>query len=240
MNTFLFDLDGTLLPMNQDAFIDGYLKGVSKKLLPYDFNTEALIGAIWEGTKSMILNDGSMSNEKRFWARATEILGQRIKMYEYVFNDYYKTEFQEMKIATKPNLLVKKIIDKLKSKGYRIILATNPVFPPIATHSRIIWAGLKVEDFELITTYDNSSYCKPNLGYYKEILNKQDLTPSQCIMVGNDVSDDMVSNSLGMDTYLVTDCLINTYGQDVNKYRKGTLRDLYEYIGDLPYLINPD
>lgn len=237
MDTFLFDLDGTLLPMNQDDFIEGYLKGVSKKMLPYDFDTKTLIRAIWEGSKSMIDNDGSMRNEERFWNATTEIFGQRIREHEHVFNDYYKTEFQEMKKATNPNPLAKKIIDRLKTKGYRVILATNPVFPPIATHSRIAWAGLEVNDFELITTYDNSSFCKPNIGYYKEILNKLELTPSQCIMVGNDIGDDMVSKSLGLDVFLVTDCLINTHGEDANQYRKGTLSDLYEIICDLPSII---
>lgn len=234
MDTILFDLDGTLLPMDQDAFIEGYFKGVSKKLYPYDFDTKTLVSAIWEGTKSMIENDGSMRNDQRFWNTTIDILGQRIMDHEHVFSDYYKSEFQDMKKATNPNPLAKKIIDKLKDKGYRVILATNPVFPKIATYSRISWAGLEPNDFELITTYENSSFCKPNVDYYKEILNKQELKPSHCLMVGNDISDDMVCKTLGMDVYLVTDCLINNHGEDINKYRNGTLSDLYDYIRDLP------
>lgn len=234
MNTFLFDLDGTLLPMNQECFIDGYFKGVSSKLLPYGIDTKTMIGVIWEGTRAMIENDGRMYNNECFWNRATDILGEQIRDLECVFLDYYNNEFQNMRKSTQQNPLARHIINLLKDKGYRIILATNPLFPPIATHSRIYWAGLRPEDFELITTYDNCSYCKPNLDYYREIIKRQKLTERQCIMVGNDINDDMVARKLGMEVYLVTDCLINTKGEDIRQYRNGTLEELKDYINELP------
>ncbi|NLO08397.1 MAG: HAD family hydrolase [Clostridiales bacterium] len=236
MDTFLFDLDGTLLPMDQDEFIEGYIKGVAKKLLPYDIDNKILIATIWEGTKAMIENDGTMYNKERFWNRANDIIGERIRELEDVFYDYYKNEFQDMRHATKPNPLAKASIDLLKEKGYRIILATNPVFPPVATHSRIYWAGMEPEDFEWITTYDNSSYCKPNIEYFKEILKNRGLTEKQCIMVGNDASDDLSAKNIGMDVFLVTDCLINTKGVDINQFRKGTFEMLYDYIKELPHI----
>ena len=78
------------------------------------------------------------------------------------------------------------------------MLATNPLFPPTATQSRIRWAGLTPEDFEFITTYDNSSFCKPNPDYYREILGKLNLNAGECLMVGNDVGEDMIARTLGM------------------------------------------
>ena len=44
----------------------------------------------------------------------------------------------------------------VKELGLRAVLATNPIFPAVATRSRIRWAGLEPEDFELCTTYENS------------------------------------------------------------------------------------
>ena len=234
MDTFLFDLDGTLLAMNQDEFIDGYFKGVADKILPFGIDSKTMIGVIWEGTNAMIKNDGTMYNCVRFWQRATDILGERIRELEDVFFDYYKNEFQNMKSSTKLNPLAKVCIDILKAKGYRIILATNPLFPPIATHSRIYWAGLDPSDFELITTYDNSSYCKPSEDYFREILSSRGLSEEQCIMVGNDTRDDMVAKNIGIDVYLVTDCLINTSGEDISLYKNGSFTELYNYIKELP------
>lgn len=236
MNTFLFDLDGTLLPMNQDEFIDGYFKALAGKLIPYGIDADIFIKAVLKGTKAMIDNDGSMYNNERFWTTFTGILGEGIRELEDVFLDYYQNEFQEMKQVTTANPLAKATIGILKDKGYRIILATNPLFPPIATHSRIHWAGLSPEDFELITTYDNSSFCKPNIEYFKEILKSRELDADQCIMVGNDISDDMIAIELGLDAYLVTDCIINPRNENIDRYTNGSFDDFYNYVKELPYI----
>lgn len=234
MDTFLFDLDGTLLPMDQDKFVEAYFKGLSQKFAPFCCNPKTLIAMVWEGTMAMINNDGTMYNCDRFWNIAARTFGNKITEYENVFNDYYENEFQMLKDVTEPSPVVRECIDILKDKGYRTILATNPVFPGIATYSRIRWAGLNPEDFLWITTYENSTYCKPNVKYYKEILDRLGLIPSRCIMVGNDVNDDMSAELIGLDTYLVTDCLINTDRKDIDRYKKGSIHDLLDFIKGLP------
>jgi len=234
MDTFLFDLDGTLLPMDQDKFVDVYFNGIAKKFAALGRDYKTLISMVWEGTMAMINNDGTMLNSERFWLTVGRTIGNDISEYETVFNDFYENEFQKIKDVTKPSPLVKECVRILQEKGYRIVLATNPVFPRIATYSRIHWAGLVPEDFAWITTYENSSYCKPNVKYFEEILNKLGLIPNQCIMVGNDVTDDMSAEIIGIDTYLVTDCLINTKNKDIKRYKKGTMVDFLEYVKTLP------
>lgn len=64
--------------------------------------------------------------------------------------------------------------------------------------SRIRWAGLEWEDFELVTTYENSRYCKPNPVYYRQTLEILGESSENCIMVGNDVQEDMMARELGM------------------------------------------
>ncbi len=233
MDTILFDLDGTLLPMNQDDFINAYFKGLAAKLVPYGMDSKLLIGAIMEGIKAMVGNDGTAYNSERFWERTRGIIGN-IKDLEPVFLDYYENEFQDVKAATSANSLVAECIKLLKEKGYRLVLTTNPLFPSIATYSRIRWAGLQPEDFEWITTYENSSYCKPNIEYYKEVLNNLGLSPEQCIMVGNDIGDDMVVKAIGMETFLITDNLINDNNENIDNYRHGSFGEFLDYIKGLP------
>ena len=121
----------------------------------------------------------------------------------------------------------------LHAMGYRTVLATNPLFPPTATQSRIRWAGLIPEDFEFITTYDNSSFCKPNPDYYREILGKLNLNAGECLMVGNDVNEDMIAQTLGMQVFLLTDCLINKENRDISQYPYGSFPELMDYIRGL-------
>lgn len=63
----LFDLDGTLLPMDQDVFVKAYFGRLAAKLAPHGYEPKALIDAIWKGTAAMIRNDGSRTNEAAFW-----------------------------------------------------------------------------------------------------------------------------------------------------------------------------
>ena len=106
-----------------------------------------------------------------------------------------------------------------------MVLATNPIFPEIATRQRIKWAGLDIEDFELVTTYENSRFSKPNLNYYTDILAKINVDAKDCMMVGNDVSEDMVTTKLGMKVFLLTQDLINKNNEDINNYPHGNFDD---------------
>lgn len=233
ITTILFDLDGTLLPLEQDAFAKVYFGGLAKKLAPYGYDAEKLVASIWTGTKEMVRNNGEVTNEKAFWRKFCEIFGEKALEDEPIFEDYYKNEFQNVKSVCGFNEQAAKVIEVAKQKGYRVALATNPIFPAIATESRIRWAGLCPKDFELYTTYENFSFCKPNLEYYKEILKRLDVQPEECLMVGNDVGEDMVAAKLGMKVFLLTDCLINQSDEDISVYPNGNMNQLIEFIDNL-------
>lgn len=229
----LFDLDGTLLPMDQDVFVKAYFSGLANKLSKIGYEPEKLIRAIWQGTGAMIANDGSKTNEQAFWDCFSSIYGEDKRKDEPYFEEFYKNDFQKVKEVCGFNENSKKIIDMLKQKGIRCVLATNPIFPAIATQSRIKWAGLSPDDFEFYTTYENVGYSKPNAEYYKEILTRLSLNAEECVMVGNDVSDDMVAGKLGMKTFLLTDNLINKENADIAIYSHGGFIELYTFLKGL-------
>ena len=222
----LFDLDGTLLPLDQDEFVKGYFRLLAKKLAPYGYEPDKLVKAIWHGTGAMIQNDGSCTNEVVFWKDFTNIFGEQARSHEPVFAEYYEKDFQQVKNSCGYTPKAAEIVRSLKAAGVRVALATNPVFPAIATESRIRWAGLEPEEFELYTTYENIGFCKPNLDYYREILCRMELDAADCLMVGNDVDEDMVAGKLGMEVFLLTDHLINKSGTDINAFPHGSFDDL--------------
>ena len=125
---------------------------------------------------------------------------------------------------------MEKLIEELKSRGYKLILATNPIFPQVATRARTVWAGLNPDDFIDITSFENSSFAKPNLKYYEMVLKRNNLKPEEVIMIGNDVREDMIVNKLGIDSYLITDCLLNLDNEDINKYKHGTFKEIMDLV----------
>ena len=229
----LFDLDGTLLPMDQDTFIKAYLGGMAKKLAPHGYDPEMLVKAVYAGMKAMTGNDGSCTNENAFWTAFTGILGERVREDMPIFDDFYRNEFQEVKNICGYLPEAAQTVRALKEKGFQVALATTPMFPSIATESRIRWAGLEPEDFALFTTYENYHFCKPNLNYYKEVVEKLGVKPEECLMVGNDVGEDMVTEELGMKVFLMPADLINKTGKDISKYPQGDFSDLLTYIETL-------
>ena len=231
--TVLFDLDGTLLPMDQERFVRAYFGLLARTMTPLGYAPEKLLDVIIKGIQAMVRNDGAATNEDVFWRVFCEAFGEQAREDMTRFETFYRNEFQQAKAACGFDPRAAQTIHAIKDKGFRVVLATNPLFPRVATHSRIRWAGLEPQNFELVTTYENSRFCKPNLRYYEEILGKLQVQPGECLMVGNDADEDMVAEKLGMRVFLLTDCLINRQAQDVSRWPRGSFDALMAYVQEL-------
>lgn len=208
LQAVLFDLDGTLLPMDHRKFLNEYLKEVALFLRPV-IEPDAFKQALLASTKAMAANNSpGLTNEEAFWKDFQLRLGDLLPAIKPLFEMFYAERFRELSYTTHPcteaGILVKAAVES----NLRIVLATNPLFPLTAIQSRMSWAGVDNFTWDLITSYEIMHFCKPHPGYYHEILAHLGLRPGECLMVGNNVDEDLVAGSLGMKTYLVTDCLL--------------------------------
>lgn len=233
IKAILFDLDGTLLPMDQDKFMELYFKALAAKLAPHGYDPKKLVDDVWAGTVAMVKNNGEKSNEEVFWEFFAGKCGEHVKDDLPLFDDFYRNEFEQAKAGCGCNPQAAEAIAQIKDMGFRVALATNPLFPEIATYNRIHWAGLSPDDFEFYTTYETSNYCKPNPKYYLEVVERMNLKPEECLMVGNDVTEDMIAETLGMKVFLLTDCIINKENKDISVYPHGGFTELLEFVNRL-------
>ena len=229
----LFDLDGTLLQMDQESFIKAYFGGLAAKLIPLGYDKDTLIKGIWLGMEAMVKNNGDRTNEEVFWDTFSKICGEGVREDIPAFEEFYEKDFDKVSAVAEKNTIAPRAVREIKEMGYRIALATNPVFPAIATRKRTEWAGLSVEDFELYTTYENSRFCKPNLEYYRSILDKLGVLAEECLMVGNDVGEDMITEKLGMKVFLVDKYIINKNSEDISRFPRGGFEELIGYVRSL-------
>lgn len=225
-----FDLDGTLLPMNLEDFSLGYTKLLCLEFAKFGYEAEKVGKALMLGIKKMISNDGSKTNEERFWEGFKELFNEDVSRHQEEMNQFYLSRFNDLKSTCPINPLSKKLVDYLKEKEIPLVLATNPLFPEIATEQRIKWAGLNKEDFILITTYENERFCKPNLDYYRSIVERLGCQYDECLMIGNDVDEDMIAANLGMKVFLLTDYLINRHQKNIDEYPHGNITDLMKFL----------
>lgn len=205
-----FDLDGTLLPMDEEKFTNVYFHLLCEKVLPLGYEKNKLISTILNGTKLMYENDGSKTNEEVFWDYFTTVYGKEKLKDKEVFDNFYVNEFRKVKEMCESNPLAKKIVKYAKENFSYVILATNPIFPLEGTKTRMSFVSLEEEDFDFVTAYENFSYCKPNKMYFLKILEKFNLKPEEVIFFGNNtIEDKKCAESVKIKTYLVGDYIIN-------------------------------
>lgn len=225
---FLFDLDGTLLQMDMDLFQKIYFKGLTSAVK--GISQQLTYESIWHGTKHMYANDGSQLNMDAFFKGFEEKSGIDFMTIIEDVKKYYAEKFDECSKACVINDNARKIIDILKSKGYQIVIATNPLFPKEATHARLRWIGLDPKEFLLVTTYENSHFTKPNPKYYEEICNKLNISYDECVMVGNDVYEDGAVKNLGIKLMLLNDNLLNTKNLPIEADFVGSIEEFIREI----------
>lgn len=222
----LFDLDGTLLPVDFDNFLSNYFKAISAEFMDLA-SPEKFVEIILTSTRHMLDNDGSKLNKEVFEESFFSLV--KVKNRDKIikrFNTFYRDKFPLLGKDLKIDMLPVQLIELLKNRGYKLVIATNPVFPLEAVKERIRWLGINPSDFSLITSYETMHYCKPDLGFYREILGKLGLPAESCIMVGNNMQEDMVAEKLGIKTFLVEDFLIDNGKVRYNPYWRGTLKEL--------------
>lgn len=231
MNTILFDLDGTLLSMDNNLFIKYYF-GSLTKLFPH-IDSQLFIEKLFEATKAMVTNTSGNSNEEVFLNIFLPFLEINREDFLNKMNQYYLQDFLVVKQATWKNEWLIKAVKVLKEKGYQLAIATNPIFPMIANHQRIQWAGIDLKDFVYVSCYEKNCFCKPNPQYYQEVLLEVGVKAEECMMVGNDEEEDLVASTLGIKTYLISDCLINRTTSYKCDYR-GNGESFYHFVEQLP------
>src|SRR5574341_74067 len=103
---------------------------------------------------------------------------------------FYDEVFPSLAKYTRPRPEAVPLIEWAIGRGYRVALATDPLFPRKATVHRLHWAGFAPEQFELISSYEDFHFTKTQPAYYGEMLGRLGWADEPVLMIGNDVARD--------------------------------------------------
>ncbi|MDR0426048.1 MAG: HAD family hydrolase [Clostridiales bacterium] len=231
----IFDLDGTLLPMDHMRFGTMYFESV-RALFDGDPRVDGgrlFMDGLKAGIIAMKKNDGSQTNRAAYHRAFVEKTGYDGAYVEDKMERYYLSAFKALKISTHPDPNIAAAVRLLKEAGIKLALATDPLFPLSAVVERIGWADLKPSDFLHIPTYDKHRFSKPAPGFFGEVLSYIDAAPADTLMVGNSVYNDMPSARAGIDCYMLDDCLLNEKNEDIVCKYRSDIQGFYRFVEEL-------
>ena len=204
----LFDLDDTLLDLNLTAFVARYLFGLSGVLglvgnLPAPVLQPALASSFLEldrEDRTDPLTNRELFNQS-FYAKTgipldDPVIADAVTAYERTVVPAYRGGI----VSAAPRRGMKAAVERTHELGLRCALASNPVFSLEIDEVRMAWADVGADDFELISTIDNSRRSKPCADYYLDFIGALGLKPQECLMVGNDARRDCPRPAIGLRT----------------------------------------
>ena len=222
LKAVLFDLDGTLLPFDRKTFEKAYFKLIYSTFMDQD-DPLKVVKAVMASVEAMTKNHGPKTNEQVFLEFfESQIKDHPLAFYTDRFMAMYTHGFNDLKSICEVEPLALPLVEMVKSSGLKAILATNPLFPQVATYARCSWSGVDPQAFDMITTYENSISAKPDPHYFKWLLDTLGLTKDEVVLIGNDCIEDGAALSLGIDVLLVDRYL-----------EHGELKDKMPFVGTM-------
>ncbi|WP_305044685.1 HAD family hydrolase [Geoalkalibacter sp.] len=230
LRAVFFDLDGTLLQVEMNSFIPAYVQGLSghfKDLAPRPRFVDTVIKATFA-----LLHDESdaCTNQQLFQGALERHLGIAPAQFEERLAAYVQNGMQGLKPLVEPLSLSRDILELCFARGWTVVIATNPVFPRALVEARLRWGGLEDFSYHLVTSYENTRFCKPHPGYFRDILDTFALAPEQCLMVGNDTEHDLAAGQVGIATWLVDTWLVDRLGGGYRYDHRGDHQRLFDFL----------
>ncbi len=231
MLTLLLDLDDTLLHTNIEAFIPAYFQKLAAHLASF-IPPETLLKQLMIGTRQMLANRHPRQTLREvFDAHFYPFLKVDPERLLPAIETFYDEVFPSLRQVTRPVPGAVEVVEWAFAQGYRVAIATNPLFPRKAIYHRLRWAGLPPETypFALVSTYETFHFTKPQPAYYAEVLGRLGWPEGPVLMVGNDVEADLKpAAALGLATFHTLDVPLQ-----MNRFTptgRGYLADLRSWL----------
>ncbi|HSA99000.1 MAG TPA: HAD family hydrolase, partial [Anaerolineales bacterium] len=202
--TLLLDLDDTLLDTNLETFMPAYFQALARHLASHAA-PEVMLRALLAGVNLMNESeDPTRTLEEIFDADFYAKLGFSKHDLIHIIEEFYDNVFPQLAQHTRQRPEAVPFVEWAFGRGYRIAIATDPLFPRKATYHRLRWAGFEPDRFDLVSTFEHFHFTKTHPAYYAEVLGRLGWPEGPVLMVGNDIARDLApAHRLGLKTFLV-------------------------------------
>ncbi len=191
-----------------ETFIPAYLRALGEHLTDH-VPPEKMLATMLAATQRMIDNNNFRKTLKEsFDLYFYEPLGLNEQDMKGHFSKFYAEIFPSLRNTTQIRPEAFDFILTALSRGYKIGVATNPLFPKTAILQRLVWAGLPYNEipFVLIPSYETFHFAKPNPAFFAEFLGRIGWPDGPILMVGNDPDHDVKgAQTMGIPIFWISD-----------------------------------
>ena len=224
IQAILFDIQGTLTNVDESDFMRNYLGILAPRfahLLSPDKFSKQLLKSL-----EIVKNEPKpgQTNMQTFYDDFSKATGQSVQTLRPIFEEFYESDFSTLRCLIQTIPQGAKLVEYAIQQGFLTAVASNPLMPLTAMREQVRWAGLTPEHFKVIPAFDNFHYCKPHLGFFREVAESLGVKPDSCILV-SERTEDIICRELGMKLFL-----IGTLGPEVQTDYVGQLDDLFRLI----------
>ncbi len=205
IQALLLDLDDTLLINDMDRFAPHYFQALVAKVRRL-CAPKAFLKALDAGTRAMWYNNGTDGTNAQVFSREFfSRLRCKPEQLMPLLEDFYAHDFDALRQYTAVDPDARVLLSLARQRGYRLAVATQPIFPLVAIQARLRWAGVGADEFpyDYIASYETMSACKPHPRYFGTILQTLGLEPQECMMVGDSPEADLAAGRQGFKTFWV-------------------------------------
>jgi len=229
--TLLFDLDDTLLDTNLESFVPAYFQALTQYFESRIMPTVLLRSWIRGMSLMNESEDPTRTLQDVFDADFYPNLGIPKDDLIDDLDKFYDEVFPTLESRTRQKPEAVPLIKWALECGFRVGIATDPLFPRKATHHRLRWAGFDPEQFEVISTSEHFHFSKTHPAYYAEVLGRLGWPDGPVLMVGNDVRRDLIpANRLGLKTYFIDGETASSPGFEAGRGKLAGVRPWLESV----------
>ncbi len=220
LKAVLFDLDGTLLDLDGDAFLEDYVKQLGQFMEPW-IPAEKFQEALWAAAVGA-LAQSHLGRSNRFVlieSLSSTLSVASTELWARI-DQFNRSNAHHVLPGGQPTPGARRAVETARAHGLAVALATTPIYDLPVVQERLRRGHLDDFSWDLIAT-DQFFSTKPYPDYFNEVAERLGIEPGECLMVGDDAFNDLSARAVGMSTFYVGPPM---GGLDVGP--RGSLHDL--------------
>lgn len=191
LKALLLDLDGTLIDIDGDRFLEEYIERAAGWMEPL-VAPERFSQAVWTAAiPLMVTPHPGVSNKSVLWdalSKALEVPGDRLLA--HFEEQLHPDRLKGILPGGQARAGAQELVELAGHLGLKRVVATMPIYPEVVVRERLARGGLADIPWDFIATEEMDAV-KPHPEYWEAVVRAAGVSAEECLVVGDDFFRDI-------------------------------------------------